>query len=54
VLGIALVLALLGVLVAMPLVSLARGALDQGRNSMALQLRGADVTTAFGTRSSWQ
>jgi iron(III) transport system permease protein len=47
VLGIGVVVALLGVLVAMPLVALARGALDQGWSSMAQQLRGADVTTAL-------
>ena len=46
-LGIGVVLALLGVLVAMPLVSLARGALDQGWGSIAQQLRGSDVTTAL-------
>ena len=45
--GIGVVLVLLGVLVAMPLASLARGALDQGWSSMALQLRSADVTTAL-------
>ena len=46
-LGIGVVLALLGVLVAMPLVSLARGALDQGWSSMAQQLGGAEVMTAL-------
>jgi iron(III) transport system permease protein len=47
VLGIGVVLALLGVLVATPLVSLVRGALDQGWSAMAQQLRGADVMTAL-------
>jgi iron(III) transport system permease protein len=47
VLGIAVVVALLGVLVANPLVSLARGALDQGWGAMADVLRGADVMTAL-------
>lgn len=47
VLGIVVVLALLGVLVAMPLVSLARGALDQGWSAMAVELRAADLTTAL-------
>jgi len=47
VLGIVAVIALLVVLVATPLVSLARGALDLGWNATAEQLRSADVTTAF-------
>jgi len=46
-LGIAVVVVLFGVLVATPLVSLARGALDQGWSAMAAVLRGADVTTAL-------
>ncbi len=47
VLGIVAVVALLGVLVATPLVSLARGALDQGWSTMAEVLRDADVMTAL-------
>ena len=45
--GIGIVLALLGVLVAMPLVSLVRGALEQGWSATVQRLLGADVTTAL-------